>query len=54
MFSTEGHLFPVDVRFRSKVWQEKTEKVSSSEFIQKSDNLSVSNVYYISELLQTH
>ncbi|XP_023726969.1 ER degradation-enhancing alpha-mannosidase-like protein 1, partial [Cryptotermes secundus] len=39
VFSTEGHLFPVDVQFRSKVWEERT-MVTDTALVQRSRNLS--------------
>jgi hypothetical protein len=40
VFSTEGHLFPVNIQFRSKVWEEKT-MVPNTGLVQRSGNLSV-------------
>lgn len=40
VFSTEGHLFPVDIQFRSKVWEEKT-VVPDTGLAQSNRNLSV-------------
>lgn len=39
LFSTEGHLFPVDIQFRSKVWTEKT-VVADTGLVQSRGNLS--------------
>lgn len=39
VFSTEGHLFPVDIQFRSKVWEERT-MVTDTGFVQRNRNLS--------------
>jgi hypothetical protein len=43
VFSTEGHLFPVAVQFRSKVWDERT-MVANTGLVQRSGNLSVCNL----------
>ncbi|PSN54149.1 ER degradation-enhancing alpha-mannosidase-like protein 1 [Blattella germanica] len=38
MFSTEGHLFPIDVKFRSKIWDVRSEQ-KSPYIVQKNNSL---------------